>query len=143
MRTYRCNSPEAAARIVCLALVADGHFSRDEVDAIDRGEARRRLGITTERLHDVVHELCEDLMAAGGTWSGSTALDEATLAAILDELGDPLLRLEVLQLCILACTADGELEEAENRIIRAAVSRWGLCGTHGRATREAERTCLS
>ena len=142
MRAYRQDSPEAAARIVALALVADGHFSRDEVEAIDRGEACRRLGITGERLHDVVHELCEDLMAAGGTWSGSAALDEATLAAILDEIESPLLRMEVLQLCILACTADGSLEDAENRIIRAAVARWGLCGAHGRVQR-MERPCLS
>ena len=143
MRAYPTDSPEAAARIVALALVADGHFSRDELEALDRGEARQRLEITPERLHEVVHGLCEDLMASGeACWSGSSALDDASLASMLDEVRDPLLRMEVLQLCILASTADGRLEDAENRIIRTAVGRWGLCGTHAHR-RETERPCLS
>jgi uncharacterized tellurite resistance protein B-like protein len=143
MRAYRQDSPEAAARIVALALIADGHFSRDELEALDRGEARERLNITPERLHDVVRGLCEDLMMAGDfCWSGSSALDDTSLASMLDEVRHPLLRMDVLQLCIVACTADGRLEEAENRIIRAAVARWGLCGAPGHR-HGTERPCLN
>ena len=32
MRTYPTNSPQAAGRIVALALLADGHLSKAEVD---------------------------------------------------------------------------------------------------------------
>ena len=69
-----------------------------------------------------------------------STLDDASLRSILDEVQHPLLRMQVLQLCILSCTADGHLGEAENRIIRAAVARWGLCGSHGPG-REVERQC--
>ena len=143
MRAYRPDSPEAAARIVALSLIADCDFSRDELEALDRSEARRRLRITQQCLNDVVHGLCEDLMMAGDArWTGSAVLDGASLDSMLDEVRDPMLRMEVLQLCIVACTADGRLEETESRIIRAAVARWGRCGTHG-GHREAERQWLS
>ncbi len=41
MRTYPTNSPEAAARIVALALLADGHLSLIEIDALERRPCRR------------------------------------------------------------------------------------------------------
>ena len=36
MRTYRINSPQAAARIVGLAMLADGHLCKAELDVLDR-----------------------------------------------------------------------------------------------------------
>ena len=36
MRTYPTNSPQSAARIVALTLVADGHVSPEELDALER-----------------------------------------------------------------------------------------------------------
>lgn len=139
MRSYPIDSPEAAARIVALALLADGHFSRAEVEAMDRGGARAQLGLTPDQLHQVVHELCEDLLATcNQLWAAACTVDPPTLAALLDEVRDPMLRMQVLQLCILACTADGELADGESVVIRAAVSRWGLCAGHeGFERREA------
>ena len=140
MRSYPRNSPEAAARIVALALLADGHFSRAEVEAMDRGGARQQLGISPEGLQTVVRTLCEDLLATRSElWTAACAVDRRTLESLLDEIDDPMLQLKVLQLCILACTADGELSGPESGVIRAAVSRWGLCAAHPIAAREA--TC--
>jgi hypothetical protein len=34
MRSYSRNSPEAAARIVALVLIADGHVCRSEFDVL-------------------------------------------------------------------------------------------------------------
>lgn len=131
MRSYPTDSPEAAARIVAMALLADGHFSRAEVEAMDRGGARSQLGITPERLHDVVQALCEDLLATSNDpWTATCALDPSTLEAVLDEIADPMLRLKVLELCLLACTADGALSDGEIAVVRSAVRRWGFCGGH-------------
>lgn len=45
MRSYPANSPEAAARIVALALVADGHVSLIEIDTLQRQDiACRQIG---------------------------------------------------------------------------------------------------
>lgn len=138
MRSYPTNSPEAAARIVALSLLADGHFSRAELEAMDRGGARQQLGISTERLQAVVHALCEDLLATSNElWMAACAVDRRTLDSLLDEIDQPMLQLKVLQLCILASTADGEVSESEAGVIRAAVSRWGLCMGHHSAKGEA------
>ncbi len=45
MRSYPRNSPEAAARIVALIMVADGHVSRSETAALDRLHASTLLDI--------------------------------------------------------------------------------------------------
>ena len=45
MRTYPTNSPQAAARVVALATLADGHLSRSELGALDRlGAGEHRVG---------------------------------------------------------------------------------------------------
>jgi hypothetical protein len=36
MRSYPRNSPEAAARIVALVLICDGHVCRSEVETLHR-----------------------------------------------------------------------------------------------------------
>jgi hypothetical protein len=46
MRTYLRNSPEAAARVVALALLADNHVSRDEMNAVRRFDIPGRLDLT-------------------------------------------------------------------------------------------------
>jgi hypothetical protein len=45
MRSYPHNSPEAAARIVALAMLADGHLSKSEFDALERLNIYGRLGL--------------------------------------------------------------------------------------------------
>ena len=126
MRSYPRNSPEAAARIVALALIADGHLSRNEVDALDCCDARAQLGIGKNELQAVVHTLCEDLLAtSSGNWTAALAVDPETMASMLDEVHDPLLRLKVLQLCLAAVTADGRLSDGESAIVLGALTRWG------------------
>ena len=44
MRTYPNNSPQAAARIVALAMLADGHLCKTELDLLERMDAIARLG---------------------------------------------------------------------------------------------------
>ena len=47
MRSYPRNSPQAAARIVALLLIADGHVSRSEMDALYGRDIERELGPRT------------------------------------------------------------------------------------------------
>ena len=125
MRSYPRDSPQAAARIVALALIADGHLSRAEVEALDCCNAREQLGIGANALQSVVHTLCEDLLAtASGDWTAACAVDAATMASLLDEVQDPVLRLKVLQLCLAAVTADGHVSDGESSVVRAALTRW-------------------
>ncbi len=54
MRAYPCNSPEAAARLVALVLIADGHVCRSELDALDHFEAARELGLQPDAMPAIV-----------------------------------------------------------------------------------------
>ena len=49
MRNYPRNSPQAAARIVALLLIADGHVSRSEMDALYGRDIERELGLRSVR----------------------------------------------------------------------------------------------
>ena len=57
MRTYPLNSPYAAARIVALTLLADGHLCKAEIDALERLNVHDTLGLGKDELHRVLHSL--------------------------------------------------------------------------------------
>jgi uncharacterized tellurite resistance protein B-like protein len=127
MRTHPTNSPAAAARILALALVSDGHVSKAEIDVLDELQAHQQLGLTREQLHAVLHSTCEDLMQhAMLAFHGSAQLDEHTLGQLLDEVTDPSLRWTVLQLCFAAVGVDGHLADGESTVVEAALRRWDL-----------------
>ncbi len=88
MRTYPCNSPEAAARLVALVLIADGHVCRSELDALDHLEAAHELGLQPGAMPGIVQTLCEDLLL-GAYASGSLLanVDDDALACLMAESG--------------------------------------------------------
>lgn len=127
MRSYLRNSPLAAARIVVLTLLADGHLSRTELNALLREDVAADLGLSTLRLDDLVREVSEDLLATGfGAWSDGHALDDAIVAGALAEVHDPGLRERTLALCVAVARADGHVSEGEQALLDEASRRWGL-----------------
>ncbi len=127
MRSFPRNSPEAAARIVALVLICDGHVCRSELDALDRLQIEHALALDPGAFPRIVHQLCEDLLAcAGDDLTGS--IDESTLHALLAEVDDPALQARVLRLADGAARADRHLSDAEERVLAAAMSAWGLDG---------------
>ncbi|MDP4300502.1 tellurite resistance TerB family protein [Leptothrix discophora] len=125
MRSYPRNSPEAAARIVALMLISDGHVGRAEIDALRTHRIEPLLGLAHGSFDQVVHTLCEDLLASAyGSGSLMCSVDEATLASVLSEIDSPDLQDKVLKLAIAAAQADLHLAEAELRLMRAAHQQW-------------------
>lgn len=125
MRTYPRNSPQAAARIVALAMLADGHVCRSEIEALERCDAAARLGLSRAALHEVLHELCQDLLAGSElAWGGSRQVDARTLEALLAEVQDAALQHEVLALCREVIGTDGHVAESESTVLAAAQGRW-------------------
>ena len=125
MRTYPNNSPHAAARIVALAVLADGHLAKTELDALERLGARRQLGLKPAELHEVVHALCEDLLATTDRdWGAACRVDRHSLAMLMAEIEDPALRATVLELCVAAVEADAHIADGEALIIAAALEHW-------------------
>ena len=127
MRSYPTNSPQAAARIVALTMLADGHLAKSELDVIEPQGAHEQLGLDLETMQSVLHGFCEDLLhSAHLTWSDACRIDPRTLAQLMAEVDDPALRMKVLQLCLKVVQADDHVAEGETIVLGAAVEHWGL-----------------
>lgn len=127
MRSYPTNSPQAAARIVALTLLADGHLARSELDALERYGAHQQLGLDREDLHAVLHGFCEDLLhSAHLSWDEACRVDPRTLAQLMAEVDDPVLRRKVLRLCLQVVQADDHVADGEAIVLGTALEQWGL-----------------
>lgn len=141
MRSYPHNSPEAAARIVALVLISDGHVCRSEVDILKQMDAERELGLEPQLLPHIVHTLCEELLA-GGPETGSLIghVDDSALASLMAEISDPALQRKVLRLSLAAARADGHLADGEIVVVDAARRHWKLVdGDEPLSTKAAHR----
>ena len=127
MRSYPHNSPEAAARIVALVLISDGHVCRSEYDRLQQVGAEHALGLEPQLLPHIVHTLCEELMSSGHVGASLMAqVDDSTLAALMAEISDPVLQRTVLRLSLAAAGADGHLADGETLVLDAVRRHWGL-----------------
>lgn len=127
MRSLPRNSPEAAARLVALVLISDGHVCRSEFDGLAALRAEGRLGLPPGALPAALHQLCEDLLASSPTAAGlAQAVDESTVHALLDEVDDPELQRLVFELAMAATRADGHAAEGELSPLGTMIVRWGL-----------------
>jgi hypothetical protein len=127
MRSYPHNSPEAAARIVALVLVSDGHVCSSEFDILKQLGAERELGLEPHLLPHIVHTLCEELLQGGyemGSLMGN--VDDRALASLMAEISDPALQRKVLRLSLAAARADGHLADGETTVVEAARRHWQL-----------------
>ncbi len=127
MRNYPRNSPEAAARIVALVLISDGHVCSSEFDILKQLGAERELGLEPQFLPHIVRTLCEDLLT-GGYETGSLMgnIDDSALASLMAEISDPVLQRKVLRLSLAAAAADGHLADGETLVVEAARHHWKL-----------------
>ena len=127
MRNYPLNSPQAAARIVALTLLADGHLCKAELDVLAQQRAAEALGLSQAEMEEVVRTFCEDLMAGARTdWSDASSIDPRTLAELMAEIDDPELRLKLVKLCVSIVEADDHIADGEALVLTAAVEQWHM-----------------
>ena len=127
MRSYPTNSPEAAARIVALALLVDGHLCHREMAVLNRLSVASELGLSADRLQHVVQAFCEDVQHGERlAWSGGGALGSEVLRPLLAEIDDPALRLRLAGLCARLMTADGRVTDGEAWVLAEMVAQWGV-----------------
>ena len=127
MRIYPTNSPQAAARIVALTLVADGDMGDAEIQWLDRFAVHEQLGMPRQELHALLDTFCEDLLSSGQlTWADTCPVDERTLAELMGEIQDPALRLKLVRLCVELAESDAHVAAGESMVLVAAVEHWGL-----------------
>jgi hypothetical protein len=123
MQTYPVNSPEAAARVLAMAMLADGQYSMTEIRALDRQQVPARLGLTPEAFKTVVDGFCQDLLLAGaGHWTGT--VDAATREQLMGEITERDLQDMILQQCEALMLADGHLADGEVDLLDALGAAW-------------------
>ena len=127
MRSYPTNSPQAAARIVALTVVADGDIGEAEIEWLDRLSVHEQLGLARHELHTLLDTFCEDLLSSGQlNWADACPVDECTLADLMGEIQDPSLRLKLLRWCVEVAESDAHVAQGESIVLVAAVEHWGL-----------------
>jgi uncharacterized membrane protein YebE (DUF533 family) len=127
MRSYPTNSPQAAARIVALTLIADGHVDNVELDVLERAGAYEQLGLTRGEMRSVLQGFCEDLLQSQSShWAGACQIDPGTLNQLMAEVEDAAMRKAVLRLCVAVAEADNHVADAESIVLVNAVEQWGL-----------------
>jgi len=127
MRKYPKNSPQAAARIVALTLVADGDVGQAELALLDELAVHQQLGLTRDALHAVIDTFCEDLLSSKQlAMADACPVDEYVLEELMGEIDDPALRRKVLSLCVKLAEVDDHVAEGESIVLIAAVAHWSL-----------------
>lgn len=124
LRSYPVNSPQARARLVVLALLADGHLDECELEVLNRRGSFAALHISREGFVQVLHEFCADVSRlAGGAadWRVSPDL----LAGLFAEVTEVEARQAVLRLIISVISSDGHLAQGEERLFLGALDAWG------------------
>ena len=127
MRSYPANSPQAAARIVALSMLADSHVCANELQTLKREKLDKSLGITEDQFDSIVRALCEDLMCAAHlSWSDVCRPDSEAMRLVVREIQDPVMQAEVLRLCIATVRADGHIGAAEVSMLEALAHAWKI-----------------
>ena len=124
LRAYPVNSASAKARLVVLALLADGRLDECELEVLNRRGSFATLGISREGFVQVLHEFCADVSRlAGGAadWRVSPDL----LAGLFAEVTEVEARYAVLRLIISVISSDGQLARGEERLFLGALDAWG------------------
>lgn len=129
MRNYPQNSPQAAARIIALTLIADRDIGQAELDLLDSLAVHQQLGLERAALHAVIDTFFEDLLASRQlVWAEACPVDGVTLSMLMGEIDEPQLRRTVLDVCVRLAEADQIVAEGESVVLHAAVEHWGLHG---------------
>lgn len=125
MGTYPRNNPVAAARIVALALICDGHLCCSEINTLRALNVAPTLGLAEESFADIVQTLCEDqLLPVSAARVTAGMVSSATIDAMLSEVDDPKLQRTVMHLALAATLFDRHLADSEIELMSQLLRRW-------------------
>lgn len=127
MRPYPADSPDAMARLVIIALVADDSVSRDELDQIDRDDLLACIGIDRDRFDAIYYEVHEDMLAYGTRLpDGRLTLDPGVVRGLLDDVRSTALQLLMVRAIQAIGQADRIMTGSETELLGMAMRQWGV-----------------
>jgi uncharacterized tellurite resistance protein B-like protein len=127
VRNYPIDSPEAAARLVALALMADGNVDRSELLLLERQQLLNRLGLDQEQFDSIYYDYCTDMLGSAYRHAtGELELDAGNIKKILSEIQDPGLQKKLLRMMLDIVNADHRLTGNEATLISHALRHWEI-----------------
>lgn len=125
MHSYPLNSPQAAARVLAVVLLADGHCSDAELDMLRTQDTAAKLGLSPQALDEVIHGFVNDLMlATRSEWTGAGRMDGHTRDLLLAEVTDTDLQDRLQALARSVVLADGHVAEGELAVLATMRRLW-------------------
>lgn len=124
LRAYATNSPRAQARLVVLALLADGRVDEREIDALGRRRIFADLGISRSAFIEVLSEFCSDVAGQLPVSGGGYQLTHKALGGMLDEISDRTVREKLLRHMLAVINCDGHLSDVERSLIDNTIEHW-------------------
>ncbi len=122
-RPYPSDSPEAKARLIILALLADGDINEHELLALNDPHLLTSLGISREGFTQVLHELCTDL--ARLPREGDTiAIAKPLLHNLFESIKQPEMQSMLLSMIGNLIQSDGQITRAELQYWKSAAHAW-------------------
>ena len=125
MRSYPTNSPEALARLIAMAILADGRLDNREVDWIKHNDTAALLGVDRDTLIQVLLDCCRDVINEAEQ-ERVFLLEDHRLARLADDLTDPSLQKVALSAMLILAKSDGSVTEGEETLLRFLMNRWAL-----------------
>lgn len=127
MRHYATDSSDAVARLIALALLADGAISASELQLIRQHDIIRRAGISPDRFNQVIQELFEDIQRLKRSASSAQfEIDAGTLDQLLAEIQLPTLQATVLRTILDITDADQRVDGGEAVLLTRATQAWAI-----------------
>ena len=121
-RTYRRNSPEAAARAIAALIAHDGRLDWRELEFLDDVGTLQILGIERGRFMEVLSRCLGERL--GGMAAGRSA-GAGRFDAELDAIDDRTTQLIVAAMLLHLAEIDG-VQTGEREFVRRAWQRWNV-----------------
>jgi hypothetical protein len=125
LREYPLNSPRAKARLVVLALLADGRLDKREFASLEKRGVYAALGLSREDFVAVLLDFCSDAAHLPNS-QGSYLISPQILQGLFAEVAGRAERRALVQHIFATLCSDGQLDDGEERLFWNAVDAWNL-----------------
>lgn len=125
MKTLKLNSPEAAARLIALAVMADGRLVKQEIAWLKKTMIYDAVGIDQDAFLQIFVDFCRELVSKS-EHERVYLLDERRLARMAAEIDDPALRKNVLSAMLVLAKSDGKLAIGEEIVLSYLLKVWQI-----------------
>lgn len=128
LRHYAVNSPHAKARLLVLAMLADGLLDDAELNSLARYDMYAEIGITREEFSGVLCDFCADLEALPSD-NQNYLLTPSVLEQLFGGVSDSSEQQRLLRMIFDIIRSDGYLSDSESDLFWNAVDHWKLGAT--------------